>query len=52
MTSCPSQSTQLAEFHNVILTTLLIQFLVSSNSPFPPPSLGYKFSGGFYAQKY
>ena len=31
--SCPSQSTQLAEFHNVILTTLLIKFSVSSNSP-------------------
>jgi len=36
MTSCPSQSTQLAEFHNVILTTLLIKFLVSSNSPSSP----------------
>jgi len=27
--SCPSQSTQLAEFHNFILTTQLIEFLVS-----------------------
>ena len=31
--SCPSQSTQLAEFHNVILTTLLIKFLIISDSP-------------------
>ena len=34
--SCPSQSTQLAEFHNVILTTQLVEFLVSSNSPTSP----------------
>jgi len=34
--SCPSQSTQLAEFHNVILTTQLVEFLVSSNSPLSP----------------
>jgi len=34
--SCPSQSTQLAKFHNVILTTQLVEFLVSSNSPSSP----------------
>ena len=34
--SCPSQSNQLAKFHNVILTTQLIDFLVSSNSPSSP----------------
>ena len=34
--SCPSQTTQLAEFHNVILTTQLVEFLVSSNSPASP----------------
>ena len=34
--SCPSQSAQFAEFHNVILTTQLIEFLVSSNSPSSP----------------
>jgi hypothetical protein len=31
--SCPPQATQLAEFHNVILTTLLIKFLVSPDAP-------------------
>jgi hypothetical protein len=31
--SCPCQPTQLAEFHSVILTTQLVEFLVSSNSP-------------------
>ena len=34
--SCPSQSAQFAEFHNVILTTQLIEFLVGSNSPYSP----------------
>ena len=34
--SCPSQSTQLAEFHNVILTTQLVEFLISYNSPSSP----------------
>ena len=34
--SCPSQSTQLAEFHNVFLTTQLVEFLVISNSPAAP----------------
>jgi hypothetical protein len=34
--SCPSQSTQLAEFHNVVLTAQLIEFLVGSNSPSSP----------------
>jgi hypothetical protein len=34
--SYPSQSTQLAEFHNVILTTQFVEFLVSSNSPSSP----------------
>jgi hypothetical protein len=34
--SCPSQSTQFAEFHNVIITTQLVQFLVISNSPASP----------------
>jgi len=33
--SCPSQSTQLAEFY-VILTALLIKLLVASNSPSSP----------------
>ena len=34
--SCPSQFTQLAEFHNVILNTQLVEFLVSYNSPTSP----------------
>jgi hypothetical protein len=34
--SCPSESTQLAEFQNVILTTQLVKFLGGSNSPSSP----------------
>jgi hypothetical protein len=33
---CASQSTQLVEFHNVILIIQMVKFLVSSNSPSSP----------------
>jgi hypothetical protein len=61
--SCPSQSTQIAEFHKVILTTQLIDLLVSSFVRFTPrkyhpvpTELGldrsHRLSGRLWEEKY